>query len=96
MNLKDIIAMLDDYFDKTSSRENRTQDTLLTIINKLEQKQDELKAEMIKQSETDETSEAFHDMQKQLKVISKLLKKAGKKQAKIKAELLKKSKKIIE
>ena len=67
---------LDDYFDLSKIKQNEKQDKLLKIISNLEQKKSELKERMALESEKDNTSEEFHDLQKELKVISKLLKKA--------------------
>jgi len=76
MNIKKVIQKLDDYFDLSKKKQKQKHDKLLHIIARLEQKKTELKAEMIVESEKDTTTEAFHDLQKELRVISKLLKKA--------------------
>ncbi len=76
MNIDKIMNKLDDFFDQSASKQRKKHDKLLEIIEKLERKKAKLKAEMIIESEKDETTEAFHDMDKELKVISKLLKKA--------------------
>ncbi len=76
MNIKKVMQKLDDYFDLSKKKQKEKHDKLLHIISRLEQKKTQLKAEMILQSEKDNTSEEFHDLQKELKVISKLLKKA--------------------
>lgn len=78
MNIKKIMDKLDGYFDLSKKKQNEKHDKLLKIINKLEAKKSDLKAEMIIESEDDNTSEKFNDMGKELKVISKLLKKAKK------------------
>ena len=67
---------LDDYFDLSKKKQKEKHDKLLKIIGKLEQKKVQLKAEMIIESEKDETSETFYNLKKEKKVISKLLKKA--------------------
>lgn len=76
MNIKKVMQKLDDYFDLSKKKQKEKHDKLLQIIERLEQKKSELKAEMIVESEKDTTTEDFHDLQKELKVISKLLKKA--------------------
>jgi len=76
MNIDKVMNKLDDFFNQSASKQRKKHDKLLEIIEKLERKKAKLKAEMIIESEKDETSEAFHDMDKELKVISKLLKKA--------------------
>ncbi len=76
MNIKESMQKLDDYFNLSKKKQNEKHDKLLKIINNLEQKKSELKAVMIIESEKDETSEEFYNLKKELKVISKLLKKA--------------------
>lgn len=76
MNIDKVISKLDDFFNQSASKQKKKYDKLLEIIEKLERNKARLKAEMIIESEKDETSETFHDMDKELKVISKLLKKA--------------------
>lgn len=76
MNIDKVMNKLDDFFNQSASKQKKKHDKLLAIIEKLELKKTELKTEMIIESERDETSEEFHDMDKELKVISKLLKKA--------------------
>ena len=76
MNIKNIMQKLDDYFDLSKKKQKEKHDKLLKIISKLEQKKVQLKAEMIIESEKDETSETFYNLKKEKKVISKLLKKA--------------------
>ena len=76
MNIKEVMQKLDDYFDLSKKKQKEKHDKLLQIITRLEQNKSELKTEMIIESEKDNTSEEFHDLQKELKVIARLLKKA--------------------
>ena len=76
MQIKKIMQKLDDYFSLSTIKQNEKHDKILKIINNLEQKKSELKAEMMLESEKDNTSEEFYKLQKKLKVVSKLLKKA--------------------
>ncbi len=78
MNIKKIMDKLDSYFDLSKKKQNEKYDKLLKIINKLENKKSELKTEMVIEGEKDQTSEEFYDLEKELKVIAKLLKKAKK------------------
>lgn len=76
MNIDKVMNKLDDFFNQSASKQKKKHDKLLEIIEKLERNKVKLKTEMIIESEKDETTEAYHDMDKELKVISKLLKKA--------------------
>jgi len=76
MRIKKMMQKLDDHFSLSKIKQNEKHDKLLKIIDNLQQKKSELKVEVIKESEKDDTSEEFYKLQKKLKVISKLLKKA--------------------
>lgn len=76
MNINKLMHKLDDYFDLSKKKQNEKHDKLLKIIRKLEERKTDLKAEMVLESEKDETSEEFNNLKKEIKVISKLLKKA--------------------
>ena len=76
MKINKIMQKLDDYFSLSKNKQKEKHDKLLKIINNLEQKKSDLKAEMVVESEKDDTSEEFYKVQKKLKVVSKLLKKA--------------------
>ncbi len=67
---------LDDYFDLSKKKQKEKREKLLQIIARLEQKKSEIKAVMVMESEKDETSEEFYNLDKELIVINKLLKKA--------------------
>ena len=76
MNIKEVMQKLDDYFDLSKKKQKEKHDKLLQIIARLEQNKSELKKDIIKESEKDETSEQFYHLNKELQVTSKLLKKA--------------------
>ncbi len=76
MRINKMMQKLDDYFSLSKIKQNEKHDKLLKIINNLQEKKSDLKAEMIVESEKDDTSEEFYKLQKKLKVVSKLLKKA--------------------
>lgn len=67
---------LDEYFDLSKKKQKEKREKLLQIIARLEQKKSEIKAVMVMESEKDETSEEFYNLDKELIVIKKLLKKA--------------------
>ncbi len=78
MTIKKMLRKLDDYFNLPQKKQNEKHDKLVKIITKLERKKFELKAKMMVESEKDTTTEMYHDLQKELKVVSKMLKKARK------------------
>lgn len=76
MDLENIKQKLTEFFESSENRQADMQENLTKIINKLEQKKSSLKEEMLVASEDDETSDAYIELEKEYKVVSKLLKKA--------------------
>jgi len=78
MGTSKLIEKLDDFFNLSSKKQQKKQDKLLGIIEKLEGKKADLEQQAIAASEQDETSEQYQELSQKLKVVSKLLKKAKK------------------
>lgn len=79
MGTSKLTDKLDAFFNLSKSKQKNKRDKLLAIIDKLEEKKSNLEQEVVLESEMDETSEMFHDLRKELNIVSKLLKKAKKK-----------------
>jgi Mg2+ and Co2+ transporter CorA len=79
MGTSKLTDKLEDFFDLSKSKQKKKHDKLLKIIQKLEEKKSSLEQKVIKESGIDETSTRFHDLRKELNVVSKLIKKAKKK-----------------
>jgi hypothetical protein len=79
MDTSKLIAKLENFFDLSKNKQKDKHDKLLTIIAKLESKKVKLEAEMIEESKNDETSTRYHDLSKELQVLSELIKKGKKK-----------------
>jgi len=79
MSTNKLMEKLESFYNLSKSKQEKKHDKLLKIIEKLEEKKSSLQQEMIKESEIDETSSTYQDLSKELKVISKLIKKAKKK-----------------
>jgi len=73
-----MIDKLDEYFDMSKKKQKKKSEKIVKIISKLKDKESELKAELVEQSEKDDTSEKYYDLEKELKIITKLLIKAKK------------------
>ncbi|MBT3203973.1 MAG: hypothetical protein HOM14_14050 [Gammaproteobacteria bacterium] len=78
MSIKKMIDKLDEYFDMSKKKQKKKSEKIVKIISKLKDKESELKAELVEQSEKDDTSEKYYDLEKELKIITKLLIKAKK------------------
>jgi len=78
MKLNKWLKKLEDFFDLSKHDQEKKHKKLLKIIKKLEQKKLKLEESLIKESKVDDTSDQYHDLTKELKVVSKLLKKAKK------------------
>ena len=79
MGTNKLISKLENFLDLSKSKQKDKHDKLLKIIHKLEHKKVKLEIEVIEESKNDETSNRYHDLSKELKVLSELVKKAKKK-----------------
>jgi len=78
MNMNKWLKKLEDFFDLSKHDQEKKHKKLLKIIRKLEQKKLNLEEEMVRESKANDTSDRYHDLTKELKVVSKLIKKAKK------------------
>ena len=78
MGTSKLVSKLDEFFDLSGKEQKKKQEKLLKIISKLDEKKAGIMEEMAVESEHDETSERFHELGNELKVIARLLKKARK------------------
>lgn len=78
MGTNKLLEKLDDFLDLPKKKQQKKRDKLIKIIHKLEEKKAAAMQELAKQSELDETSDSYQKLQKEIKTISKLLKKAHK------------------
>jgi hypothetical protein len=79
MSTNKLIEKLEDFYNLSKSKQEKKHDNLLKIVEQLEAKKASLQQKVIKESEIDETSSRYHDLSHELKVITKLIKKAKKK-----------------
>ena len=79
MDTNKLVGKLERFFDLSKKKQKRKRDKLLKIIEKLESKKSLLEVEVMEESKNDETSASYQDLNKELKVISELIKKAKKK-----------------
>jgi hypothetical protein len=78
MNTNKLIGKLDKFFNLSIKKQEKKHEKLLKIIERLEFKKSQLEIEVINESKSDETSNRYHELSQELKVISKLIKKAKK------------------
>lgn len=78
MDTSELVEKLEDFFDLSKKKKKKKHQKLLKIINKLEDKKSSLELEVIEESKKNETSDRYHDLTQELKVVSKLIKKAKK------------------
>jgi hypothetical protein len=79
MDTNKLIGKLEDFFDLSKNKQKDKHDKLIKIIGKLENKKSRLEVEVVAESKNDETSTRYHDLSKELQVLSELIKKAKKK-----------------
>ena len=78
MDTNELIEKLEAYFDPLNQKKHKKHKKLLKLVDKLEQKKASLELEVIEESKKDETSSRYHELSQELKVVSKLIKKAKK------------------
>ena len=79
MSTSKLISKLEKFFDLSKNKQQEKHDKILKIIAKLENKKSRLEVEVMEESKTDDTSARYHDLSKELIVLSELIKKAKKK-----------------
>jgi hypothetical protein len=79
MDTNKLIGKLERFFNLSKIKQQDKHDKLLKIIAKLEGKKSRLEVEVMEESKADDTSTRYHDLSKELKVLSELIKKAKKK-----------------
>ena len=79
MDTNKLVGKLERFFDLSKMKQKDKHDKLIKIIGKLEEKRSRLEVEVMEESKRDETTTRYHDLNKELKVISELIKKAKKK-----------------
>ena len=78
MGTSKLIQKLEDFLGLSEQKQHKKREKLEKIILKLQDKKNQLEKEIVIESEIDETSSHYHELSKQRKAISKLLKKAKK------------------
>jgi len=78
MKLNKWLKKLEDFFDLSKHDQQKKHKKLLKIIGKLEDKKLKLEEAMVKESKVDDTSHRYRNLTKELKFVSKLIKKAKK------------------
>lgn len=79
MGTNKLINKLEDFFDLSKKKQRKKHDKLVKIIRKLDKKKSTIEQKLQKEKETDATSSRYQDLERELKVISKLISKARKK-----------------
>ena len=78
MSINSLLEKLDDFLNMSKHKQREKHKKLTKIIHKLEKKKGKLEEEIIEECRADDTSDRCHDLMKEKKVVSKLIKKARK------------------
>ena len=79
MGTNKLVGKLEGFFDLSKKKQEIKRDKLLEIIEKLERNKARLGAKLMEEGKIDDTSTRYQDLNKELKVISELIKKGKKK-----------------
>jgi hypothetical protein len=78
MATSNLVDKLEKFLNLSSKKQEEKQEKLIKIIRNLEEKKQGIMEDMAKESEHDETSERYNELNSELKVIARLLSKARK------------------
>ncbi len=78
MSTNSLLEKLESFFDLSAQKQEKKHDKLLKIVRKLEEKRDAIEAQLVEAGKSDETSSQYHELETELKVVLKLIKKAKK------------------
>ena len=78
MGTNKLIAKLENFLDLSKKKQREKQEKLRKIVANLEEKHASIKHQIAEESETNQTSERFYELESKLKVVNKMLKKARK------------------
>lgn len=76
MDTNKLVEKVEEFFDLSKKKQHKKHDKLLKIIHKLEKKQSTLEQKLQKEGQVDAGSSRYQDLQRELRVISKLISKA--------------------
>ena len=78
MDTNELVEKLEAFFDLSKKKKQKKHEKLLKIVQKLEDNKSRLELEVMEESKRDDTSDRYRELSQELKVISKLIKKAKK------------------
>lgn len=78
MDTAKLVEKLEGYLDLGHKKRRKRHDKLLKIIKKLEARKSAIEAEIVEQGKTDETSARYRELRQEMKVVTRLIKKARK------------------
>ena len=78
MDTNELVEKLNAFFDLSKKKKRKKHKKLLKIVQKLEEQKSRLELEVVEESKRDDTSDRYRELSQELKVISKLIKKAKK------------------
>jgi hypothetical protein len=76
MGTHKLIKKIEDFFDQSRQKQIKKRDKLAEFIDKLEEKKTTLEQQIINESEHDQTSLKYRELDKKFKAVCKLLKRA--------------------
>ena len=77
MNTNKLKKKLEEFFDFSKKKQKKKHDKFVKIVKKLEGKKSKTEIELANEGRRDESSKRYHELSHELKVITKLVKKAN-------------------
>jgi Mg2+ and Co2+ transporter CorA len=76
MKTRKLIKKLEEFLDFSKKKQKKKHDKFLEIVSKLEGKKSDIETELAREGKQDDSSKRYDELSHQLKVITKLIKKA--------------------
>jgi hypothetical protein len=77
MNTNKLKKKLEDFFDFSKKKQKKKHDKFAKIVKKLEGKKSKTEIELAKEGRRDESSKRYDELNHELKVLTKLIRKAS-------------------
>ena len=77
MNTNKLKKKLEEFFDFPKKKQKKKHDKFLKIIEKLADKRSKIEIELAEEGRRDESSDRYHELSHELKVVSRLIQKAN-------------------
>jgi hypothetical protein len=77
MNTNKLIKKVKNYFDFPEKKQKEKHEKFLKIVSKLKRKRTKIENELIEEQRRDKSSDRYHELSRELKVVTRFIEKAN-------------------